>query len=220
MSLSETHFNNISLCDRVVRIETISNPDKLFDELMQRPGNDESVLDEQIPYWAELWPSAICLSDFIIGNKVIIPGMTVLEIGCGAGLPGIVAGQLGANVIFSDYLDDALELAERNWKNTNAGKATFLKMDWRKPVSDIMPDLILASDIAYERRSFPALINAFKILAGPQTEIILSEPGREFAQDFISILPDFGFSFQSSLHEVLYKGHRYKIHIHRMKTPA
>ncbi len=192
----------------------------MFDALIHRPGNDESVMDEQIPYWAELWPSSISLSDFIIGNNVIIPGMTVLEIGCGAGLPGIVAGQLGANVIFSDYLDDALELAERNWNNTNAGKATFLKMDWRKPVSDLIPDLILASDIAYERKSFPSLINAFKILAGPKSEIILSEPGREFARDFISTLPDFGFSFHSSLHEVLFKGHRYKIHIHRIKRPA
>jgi predicted nicotinamide N-methyase len=220
VSLSETHFNNIKLCDRVVRIETISNPDKLFDELMQRPGSDESVLDEQIPYWAELWPSAICLSDFIIGNKLIIPGMKVLEIGCGAGLPGIVAGQLGAEVILSDYLDEALELAERNWKNNNSGKVTLLKMDWRQPSSTLKPDLILASDIAYERRSFPSLVRAFKILAGPMTEILVTEPGREFAQDFISSLSEAGLNVQSSTRELLFKDHKYKIHIHRIKAVA
>ena len=41
----------------------------------------------------------------------------MLELGCGLGFSGIVAGKMGAEVTFTDYLQEPLDFAKRNWEN-------------------------------------------------------------------------------------------------------
>src|SRR5262245_66371528 len=68
---------------------------------MLRPGAPDLLLenptvvkaferDEYMPYWADLWPAARMLAKAIL-NQDWEPGLEVLEIGCGLGLPGIAA---------------------------------------------------------------------------------------------------------------------------------
>src|SRR4030095_3837405 len=49
------------------------------------------------PYWAHCWSGARVLAD-----RVPSSGGRVLEIGCGLGLPGIVATRRGAHTLFAD----------------------------------------------------------------------------------------------------------------------
>ena len=46
--------------------------------------------DEYMPYWADLWPAARMLAKVIM-QDTWMPGTQALEVGCGLGLPGIVA---------------------------------------------------------------------------------------------------------------------------------
>src|ERR1700722_15588824 len=57
--------------------------------------------DEYMPYWTDLWPAARMLAK-VIRRQKWTPGTEALEIGCGLGLPGIVAMSMGLRVIFSD----------------------------------------------------------------------------------------------------------------------
>lgn len=216
MSLPETKLNEVILAEKVVFIETISNVDDLFQDLLSKSPDHEDVLDERIPYWADLWPSAIGLADFIIKSNVIKPGMKALELGCGAGLPGIIAGQQGASVVFSDYIQDALDLAKRNWEHNNSGAAEFLLMDWRNPVAGLSADIILASDIAYEKKSFADLVHAFKSLLKPAGKMLIAEPNRAFAQAFFSDLMHCGFDVNSTMQELHFRSQKYSIHIHEV----
>lgn len=51
-----------------------------------------------------VWNAAIIAADFIVCGRFQVKGQSVLELGAGAGLPGIVATLEGAEmVVLSDY---------------------------------------------------------------------------------------------------------------------
>ena len=54
-----------------VQLVRVINLDELYNELIQKGDNHEDVKDERIPYWADLWHSAIALSQHIVKSNVI-----------------------------------------------------------------------------------------------------------------------------------------------------
>lgn len=179
---------------KLARVEDI---DMLFNDLVQKGDQHIDVKDERIPYWADLWPSAIALSIHLVKTKLIKNSSSVLEIGCGLGLPGIVAGMLGGNVTFTDYMPEPLEFARYNWQLNNIASASFKILDWRMLKDVTATEILLASDIAYEKRSFDVLINAFKQLSKQDGLIVMSEPNRKYAAVFFNSLNGHGFNFKT-----------------------
>lgn len=178
-----------------IRIAQIENPEFLFDEFLKKNPEDVELKDEQIPYWADLWPSSIALSEFLSDNADLVKGMQVIEIGCGLGLPGIVAAKLGGNVTLTDYLPAALEFAKYNWELNFNSKAVIHLLDWRKPGNISKVDVLLASDVAYESRAFKPLLKAIKSMVKKDGLILISEPNRKFASEFFIELKNAGYIF-------------------------
>ena len=67
---------------------------------------DAYAVDERLPYWAELWPSAHVLAAELAARD--LRGRRVVELGCGVGLPSVVAALGGADVLATDWYDEAL----------------------------------------------------------------------------------------------------------------
>lgn len=197
---------SLPLGEETFALHLVEDVDSLLDDLLAKGERHEDVLDERIPYWAELWPSAIAMADFILESKDIDSQTSVLEIGCGLGLSGVVAGSKGAEVTLSDYLPDALRMAELTWLENIARPAKLMQLDWREIDPALTYDWILAADVAYEERNFAPLISAFKILLKPGTRLLLTEPGRAIAQTFLSSLEKQGFSVLRSSRKVKWKG--------------
>lgn len=196
----QTQTDQIDLGTLTVTITHITNQDDLLNALIAKGEDHEDYQDDRLPYWADLWHSAIGLGQYLVSEQVVQPNMLVTEIGCGLGMPGIVAGMLGGQVTLTDYLPEALEFAQINWSQNNAQPAKYAVLDWRKPEPDLAADLLLASDVAYEQRAFSALTKALPLLVRPHGRIILSEPSRGVAEPFLSQLMEFpGFSAQKSL---------------------
>jgi predicted nicotinamide N-methyase len=80
-------------------LEQVADVNKLIDSITDEEFNQ----DERLPYWAELWPSAQALANFILQNKYLFEGKKILELGCGLGLVGIAATIAEAKVLFTDY---------------------------------------------------------------------------------------------------------------------
>jgi predicted nicotinamide N-methyase len=157
-----------------LRILRPPDPDAMIDEARF----DE---DEFMPYWAELWASAIALATVVAERD--LRGRRVLELGCGLGLPSIAAALGGANVLATDWAPEALDVTRRNAERNGASVETLLA-DWSRPAELLARapfDLVLCADVLYEPRNVDALL---ELLPRLTHEVLLGEPGRATAARF------------------------------------
>ena len=149
------------------------------DELIDEAAFDE---DEFLPYWAELWPSGLALARHVAGLE--LAGRRVLELGCGLGLPSLAAALRGADVLATDWAEDAIELLRRNAER-NGVELRVARVRWNEPeplLRDAPWDLVLGADLLYEERNADQLAALLPSLGG---EVVLAEPGRPYAKVFL-----------------------------------
>lgn len=187
-ALISTRFDvmveDVTLGAENFRIAAVCHPERLLETITVLAFAE----DEQLPYWAELWTSALVLAEHVL-NGDTVRGKHVLELGCGLGLAGIAAARAGADVTMADYDKDALMFARWN-AMTNldaaaAGRVRMLPLDWREPPPRRY-DMILGADIVYERRHFAPLAEFFSAAVRPGGCILLAEPDRQIGDDFIA----------------------------------
>ncbi len=112
---------SLEVAKHTLQITMPQSVEPLLDDLSSRAPDDVAVQDERLPYWADVWPSAQALAEFVCANdlsdltNLLRNGAHGVEIGCGLGVAGIAAGLLGTRVTFTDYLPDALSFAALNW---------------------------------------------------------------------------------------------------------
>jgi predicted nicotinamide N-methyase len=159
------------------RLEILRPPSA--DELI-----DEAAFDEEefLPYWAELWPSGLALARQVAAREV--RGQRVLELGCGLGLPALTAALRGAEVLATDWAEDAIELLRQNAER-NGVLLRVARVRWSdpEPLLRAAPwDLVLGADLLYESRNAEQLASLLPQLGG---EVLLAEPGRPYAKEFL-----------------------------------
>jgi predicted nicotinamide N-methyase len=145
---------------------------------------DEAAFDEEefLPYWAELWASGLALAHHVAALE--LSGLRVLELGCGLGLPALAAARRGAEVLATDWAEDAIELLRRNAERNGV----FLRLGrvrWSEPASLLRAapwDLVLGADLLYEARNAEQLAELLPQLGG---EVLLAEPGRPYAKELL-----------------------------------
>jgi ETFB lysine methyltransferase len=136
--------------------------------------------DERLPYWAELWPSAL-----VLANHLPLPQGRLLELGCGVGLVTAVALSTGWDVLATDYYADALLFAELNALAIARRAPKTRLVDWRS-----MPDLgtfdaVVGADVLYERPYSALIAGALARTLAPKGLGIIVDPGRVHAPGFV-----------------------------------
>lgn len=147
--------------------------------------------DERLPYWAELWPSAKVLAERV--SQEDGSGRTLIELGCGSGLVATCAALAGFQVAATDYYDDALRFARVNaWRNGST-VARGLHLDWRElPRNFDRYDVVVASDVLYEREYGQLVARAIAALLAPAGTALMADPGRVARDDFLRALSGLG----------------------------
>ena len=150
--------------------------------LLLAPRDRDALLSEEafeheefLPYWAELWPSGLALARVV--RRRDVRDLRVLELGCGLGVPSIVAALGGAQVLATDWSPEALEVAAANAERNGALLETELVswVDSERLARGAPWDLVLGADLLYEQRNVDQLLALLPRLGG---EILLAEPGR------------------------------------------
>jgi predicted nicotinamide N-methyase len=191
---------------------SITAPEDL-EELVNRITNEEFQKDERIPYWADVWHSAIALGEFIKLNPLLVADRRTLELGCGLGLCGIVAAQCGAEVTFSDYDEHALLCAELNFRtNLPQAEAEFLALDFRKPPAGKW-ERIIAADIIYEWRFIEPLLDCVESLLDDDGVLFLAHPNREISEVLVAKLLESGFVTRGHILPASYNAHDVDVRI-------
>lgn len=177
----KTVTNDIDIGPRTFSILRPSNSDDLIRE-------EDFVMDERLPYWADIWPSSTILSAHLVSlarNGRQRTRGKGLELGCGVGLVTLGAMAAGYDMLATDYYTDALAFTRANaWKEFGRSPETRM-IDWRAfPDYAKGFDLILASDVLYEKEYALILPGIFKRALAPGGMVILADPGRIGVPEF------------------------------------
>lgn len=213
----KTEVLSLQIAGKKYSVNQVTNVDEVFDHLIHTSSDDINVTDERIPYWTEIWPSALGLSRFIIENNSIFHLKNIIELGSGLALPSIVVAEYCNEITISDYLEDALDFAKKNVKLNENNNFKFSTIDWRNINVDTKYDVVLASDIAYEKRSFEFIPKAIEALLKVDGVCYISEPSRVMAKDFFeTVMPTFFSCKKIETYEIEWRGVSTKVRIYEI----
>jgi predicted nicotinamide N-methyase len=190
----------------LVRETVIVDERKFF---LDRPADSDRLLDhpairqafgkdKYMPYWADLWPAARMLARAVL-REAWPEGATALELGCGLGLPGIVALARGLRVIFSDCDRTAVRMAGENATLNGFTNFKLLPMDWRFPPPGLQVPIVLASDLAFERRHVDPLVAVITAVLAPDGLCLLTDQDRPPAPYLREMLSANGLVFTTEM---------------------
>ena len=141
-----------------------------------------------MPYWSVLWRSGVALGRELASAPERVAGRRVVELGCGLGVPSLVAARAGAWVLATDEEPEALDLLRTN-ATANGVEVATACVEWSAP-GELLAcapfDLVLAADVLYERSSVALLLDLLPRLAD---EALIADPGRPGAEAFLEQLP-------------------------------
>lgn len=154
------------------------------------------------PFGLLLWESAVALAHWIVENRSWLVGRSVLELGAGAGLPGLVAQSFGANVHQTDHLAEALTLAKANAQRNAIEGISYFLADWRVWSCTHQFDLLLGADILYDRNLHKELEEVFLRSLHPRGTLVLTDPGRQPAIEMMARLERAGWRVELGIRSV------------------
>ncbi|KAM3857205.1 protein N-lysine methyltransferase METTL21A [Diretmus argenteus] len=171
---------------------------------------------------AVVWDAAVVMCMYLELGQVELKGKTVIELGAGTGLVGIVAALLGATVTITDR-EPALEFLAANVKANlpadRQGSVVVSELAWgegleRYPAGGF--DLVLGADIVYLEDTFVPLLRTMEHLCSDASAVLLACKIRyERDTDFLSMLKQ-----RFRVEEVYYESQR-DIHIYKaVKLPS
>ena len=201
--------------------------DELIDET-------EFAGDERLPYWAELWPSARALTRFLLevgSAKVRVcesakvddwAGVRVLELGAGVALPSLALASRGADVLATDWYEDALRFARANAERNGVPGLRTELLDWRQLRGGWGYDLVIAADVLYEARNGPLLTALLPRVTAPGGTVLIADPGRVYASDFLRLVRQDGWEVDEAAvrMEPSAAGAESRVRIYRLRRAA
>jgi predicted nicotinamide N-methyase len=216
-AIGEVVRERVIIADREFLIEKPSASNDLLDH----PAiHSAFASDEYLPYWADLWPASRMLAKVVLAERWQ-PGLRVLELGCGLGLPGIAALARGLHVTFSDYDAMAVRFAGRNARLNGFTQFAERRFDWRSPPDDLQCDVLLASDLTYEVRNIEPLVALLRRALVPGGLCLWTDQDRPPAKLLREELDRLAWPFTTKIVRAGEPGgERYRGTLYRISRPA
>lgn len=171
-----TAFESVEIEGHTWSLFKPANADHLISEA-------DYVMDERLPYWADLWPSARVLASTLVREDGT--GRTLLEMGCGLGLATVAAMQAGFAVTATDYYEEALHVTRGNAAR-NLGREPHVRLvNWRAWPDDLGTfDVVMAADVLYEKEYATLVAQCMARALAPDGVAIVADPGRLALPEF------------------------------------
>ena len=149
------------------------------------------------PLFGVLWRSEELLSHLMLTEE--LGSKRVLEIGCGLALASMVLKRRGADVTATDCNPNASEFLDFNTDLNDIDRIRFERISWQVPDASLGQfDLVVGSDLLYDRHNLEALVSFLHSHVGLNGQIVMVDPGRGMTGKFTRLLQTFGFTVQTS----------------------
>ncbi|KAK9678821.1 hypothetical protein RND81_11G234900 [Saponaria officinalis] len=119
-------------------------------------------------YGMFVWPCSVILAEYVSQNKSRFCGTSVLELGAGTSLPGLVAAKVGADVTLTDnadrveVLDNIQKVCDLNMLCCKVKGLTWGV--WDTLMFDLHPQILLGADVLYDSNAFDDLFSTVAFL--------------------------------------------------------
>jgi 2-polyprenyl-3-methyl-5-hydroxy-6-metoxy-1,4-benzoquinol methylase len=150
------------------------------------------------PLFGQVWPSAQKLADLMQGWE--LRSQRILEIGCGLGLASLVIHRRLGDITASDCHPLAGEFLQANLSLNQLPDLKYRTGDWGRANPMLGEfDLIIGSDVLYQR-DHPELLAGFILLhAAPRAEVLIIDPNRGNSSTFSRCMALSGFTLSQTL---------------------
>lgn len=186
-----TKIEQRRLIDKLFVLETIRDLDEAIDQVCDALTEEEQkdpFAEDLCPYFGVLWPAAEALSVYLSQNANLVKDKKVLELGCGLGYPSLLASYLGADVLATDFHPQVEEFFLRNCRHSNVN-CNYMRLNWREDQGHIgLFDVVMGSDVLYESKHPREVARGLLRFVKPNGKIILSDPGRNYLQQFVDAM--------------------------------
>lgn len=158
-------------------------------------GDRLGISSAQWSLFGQVWPSGRLLAQAM--QRMDIAGKRVLELGCGIGLASLVLQRRGVDVVASDAHPLADAFLAYNAALNALPAVHYRQMHWQAPLPTLGRfDLIIASDVLYERGQTTMLADVVHRHAQPRAEVAITDPGRGSSAAFTRLLEAQGFDVE------------------------
>jgi predicted nicotinamide N-methyase len=153
------------------------------------------------PLFGLLWPSGTHLAARMAAH-VLQPGQRILEVGCGLGLASLVGHRRGADMTASDCHPLAAQFLATNLLLNALPPMKYQVGEWDQALTQAAGapldhaqryELIIGSDVLYDRDASQALAGFIDRHATPSCEVWIVDPERGNRPAFSRRLEDLGF---------------------------
>ena len=160
------------------------------------------------PFFGMLWPAGLHLAA-AIARRPVRAGERLLEVGCGLAVASLVAHRRGAEITASDIHPLAGDFLRHNLRLNNLPPMPYCHGDWGVPERERLPsphggtvrgrfDLIVGSDVLYERDDAGLLPRFIGEHATPSGEVMIVDPKRGNRSAFARRMAVLGYEVQQA----------------------
>jgi predicted nicotinamide N-methyase len=160
------------------------------------------------PLFGLLWPSGLQLAARM-AVRAMVPQERILEIGCGLALASLVSHRRGSDVTASDCHPLTAGFLAENLRLNGLLPMAYRHGQWSESADDLLPpvpqdeqtisgrfDLVIGSDILYERDDGGLLAGFIGRHVGARAEVWIVDPNRGNRAAFTRQMAGMGFTLQ------------------------
>lgn len=195
MSVMRIRYQTLEFGNVDIHIRTLRDKQQFedIDGVADRMGISSAVW----PLFGVIWASSEVLAHFM--SHYDIDGLRILEVGCGIALSSLVLNHRHADITATDYHPEAGAFLEKNVLLNHGDTIPFVRTGWADAKSDLGNfDLIIGSDLLYERSHVELLAHFINQHASPHCDVILVDPGRGHHACFSKKMVSSGYSATQS----------------------
>ena len=187
----QVKFETVCGCGDDLQLRALLDRQQFYDPLGEAEA--QGISSAAWPIFGMLWPSGRVLAHVM--QTFEIEGKQILELGCGLALASLVVHRRGGEITASDCHPLAADFLLENLKLNHLPAMQYQLANWSRS-NPLLPrfDLIIGSDVLYDREQ-PNTLSAFIALhANPVAEVLIVDPDRGNRNSFNRKMEALGFS--------------------------
>jgi predicted nicotinamide N-methyase len=194
MSVIRYRYRTLEFRDRDIHVRTLRDLQQFRDE----GGEAEKVgISSALwPMFGVVWGSGEMLATLMQDEPV--EDRRILEIGCGIALASLMLKYRDADITATDHHPEAARFLTENERLNELGPIPFVRTGWQDERTGLGTfDLLIGSDLLYERDSAVVLAGFIDRHARSRCEVIIVDPGRGNAGRFTREMQARGYAQQA-----------------------